>query len=245
MKRNGLVSGVAAGVVAAGLGIGLTGFATGCKTAGCPCGMMIKEAKQVNNADFYKDGKFDAAKAKQAYFDMMTRFGVPVYAALKKDDGFFWAVDFNKGDFASFGMAGVIWVNEKAEGYFGHEIYLLPCQSIAEHRHLPTTDKDGKTIRCKIESWQVRHGYVFGFSEVGEPNLDKYPEAKAMLSKVQIPHLKSVHVERWEADGSVHKLPAPETWHFMMGGKDGAIVSEYATYHDGAGLRFSVPDVGF
>ena len=85
MKRNGVVSGVAAGVLAAGLGIGLTGFATGCKT-GCPCGMMNKESKQMNHADFYKDGKFDAAKAKQAYFDMMTRFNVPIYAALKKDD---------------------------------------------------------------------------------------------------------------------------------------------------------------
>ena len=94
-----------------------------------------------------------------------------------------------------------------------------------------------------MESWQVRYGYVYGFSEVGEPNLDKYPEAKANLSKFQIPHLKSVHVEKWVADGSVHKLPKDETWHFMMGGSDGAIVSEYATYHDGAGLRFSVPGV--
>jgi hypothetical protein len=90
---------------------------------------------------------------------------------------------------------GVFWCNEKAEGYFGHEIYLLPNQSIPEHRHLPTKDADGKALRCKIESWQVRHGSVYGFSEVGEPNLDKYPEAKARLSKLQIPFLKSVHVE--------------------------------------------------
>ena len=243
MKRKGLVSGVAAGVVAAGLGIGLTGFATGCKTAGCPCGMMKKEAKQVNNADFYKDGKLDAAKAKQAYYDLMKKFNVPVYAELTRPDGPFWAVDFGKGDFTSFGMGGVFWCNEAAEGYFGHEIYLLPGQSIPEHRHLPTTDKAGNKVRCKIESWQVRNGSVYGFSEVGEPNLDKFPEAKALLAKVQIPHLKSVHVEKWVADGSVHKLPGPETWHFMQGGPEGAIVSEYATFHDGAGLRFSVPGV--
>lgn len=196
----------------------------------------------MKNEDFYKDGKFDSAKAKQAYFDMMTRFNVPVYAALKKDDGYFWPIDFHKGDFASFGMGGVFWANE-TDGYLGHEIYLLPWQSIPEHRHLPTKDKDGKDIPCKMESWQVRYGYVYGFSEVGEANLDKYPEAKAHLSKLQIPNLKSVHVEKWEADGTTHKLPKAETWHFMMGGKDGAIVSEYATYHDGAGLRFSVPGV--
>jgi len=197
----------------------------------------------MENAEFYKDGKFDSAKAKQAYYDLMKSFNVPVYEALTKADGPFWAVDFGKGDFTSFGMGGVFWCNEKDEGYFGHEIYLLAGQSIPEHRHLPTKDADGKAIRCKIESWQVRNGYVYGFSEVGEPNLDKYPEAKAMLAKVQIPYLKSVHVEKWTADGQVHKLPGAETWHFMMGGKDGAIVSEYATYHDGAGLRFSVPGV--
>jgi len=232
----------------AGLSVGLMGVASGCKTGGCPCAARCpanKEIKQMSNAEFYTNGKFDSAKAKQAYFDLMRKFHVPVYAALQKDDNYFWAVDFAKGDFASFGMGGVIWVNEKQEGYFGHDIYLLPGQSIAEHRHLPTTDKDGKQIRCKIESWLVRDGWVYGFSEIGEPNLAQFPEAQKMLSKVQIPYLKSVHVEKWVADGQAHKLPAPESWHFMMGGSEGAIVTEFATYHDGNGLRFSVPGVGF
>ena len=242
MKKSGVAANVLAGVMVAGLGAGLIGVTAGCSTPCCGC-MAKKETVQMKNEDFYKDGKFDSAKAKQAYFDLMKGFSVPVYAELAKADGPFWAVDFGKGDFSSYGMAGVFWCNEAAEGYFGHEIYLLPNQSIPEHRHLPTTDKAGNKIRCKMESWQVRHGSVYGFSEVGEPNLDKYPEAKARLSKLQIPHLKSVHVEKWEADGSVHKLPKDETWHFMMGGKDGAIVSEYATFHDGAGLRFSVPGV--
>ncbi len=242
MKKTGIAANVLAGVMVAGLGAGLMGVTAGCSTAGCPC-KAKKETVQMKNEDFYKEGKFDSAKAKQAYFDLMKKFSVPVYAELAKADGPFWAVDFGKGDFTSYGMAGVFWCNEAAEGYFGHEIYLLPNQSIPEHRHLPTTDKAGNKIRCKMESWQVRYGSVYGFSEVGEPNLDKYPEAKAHLAKLQIPYLKCVHVEKWEADGSVHKLPKEETWHFMMGGKDGAIVSEYATFHDGAGLRFSVPGV--
>lgn len=242
MKQKGVASNVLAGVLVAGLGAGVMGLTSGCSTACCGC-KAKKETAQMKNEDFYKEGKFDGAKAKQAYYDLMTHFSVPVYAELAKPDGPFWAADFGKGDFLKYGMGGVFWCNEKAEGYFGHEIYLLPSQSIPEHRHLPTKDKDGKDLRCKMESWQVRYGYVYGFSEVGEPNLDKYPEAKANLSKFQIPHLKSVHVEKWVADGSVHKLPKDETWHFMMGGSDGAIVSEYATYHDGAGLRFSVPGV--
>ncbi len=197
----------------------------------------------MTNADFYKGGQLEASKAKQAYYDLMKRFGYPVFAELTRPDGPFWAVDFGQGDFVSYGMGGVFWCNEQAESYFGHEIFLLPGQNIPEHRHLPTAGADGKAIPCKTESWQVRHGSVYGFSEVGEPNLDRFPEAKAMLAKCQAPHLKSVHVERWAADGKVYKLAAPETWHFMQGGPEGAIVMEYATYHDGAGLRFSVPGV--
>lgn len=245
MEKTVLGKQVLTGLMAVGLGAGMIGLTAGCASTCKPCassccGKTGKEIKYVN-ADFYKDGKFDVDKAKQAYYNLMTKFGVPVYAELKRPDGPFWAVDFKAGDFLSFGMGGVFWCNEK-EGYFGHEIYLLPGQSIAEHRHLPTKDAEGKPLRCKIESWQVRYGYVYGFSEVGEPNLDKFPEAKAMLSKLQIPHLKSVHVEKWEADGKVYKLAGPETWHFMQAGPDGAIVTEFATTHDNAGLRFTVKE---
>ena len=232
--NNGII---VASLVVASLGLGV--ITTGCTTSSS----CKKGVTRMESSEFYKDGKFDQAKAKQAYFDLMTYFNVPIYPALKKDDGFFWAVDFNKGDFMKYGMAGVFWANEEKEGYFGHEIYLLPGQSIPEHKHLPTQNKEGKVIRCKMESWQVRHGYVYGFSEMGEDNLDQFPEAKAMLSKVQAPYLKSRHVQKWEADGKVHKLAKDETWHFMMAGPEGAIVTEYATFHDGAGLRFSVPGV--
>ncbi len=202
----------------------------------------ICEAGKASKSVYYTDGKFDAAKAKQAYFDMMTRFNVPVYEALKKDKDYFWVLDFNKGDFDAYGMGGVFWVNAKSpNGYLGHEIYLLPNQSIPEHRHLVTKDAKGTTIQAKEESWMVRNGYVYGFSEIGEPNLDKYPEVKAKLSKLQIPFLKGLHVEKWVADGRTHEMPKTESWHFMMAGPEGAIVSEFATYHDGAGLRFSVP----
>lgn len=210
---------------------------------GSPCkkGTCMK----VDNADFYKDGKFDSEKGNAAYIKLMKDLGAPVYDRYTSEPGFLWAVDFAQGDFASFGMGGVFWCNEEKESYFGHEIFLLPWQSIAEHRHLPTKDKDGKDVQPKCESWQVRYGSVYGFSEVGEPNLKDFPEVEAMIAKVQKPHLKSMHVEKWEADGKVHKLPKIETWHFMMGGPQGAIVTEYATFHDGAGLRFSVPGVAF
>ena len=244
--------------------------------------------KVVDNKDYYTGGTFDAnginqggtfntAKANEAYFALMEKFGYPVYPVFKNPDLLktkysdgaqylgFWAIDFNKGDFAKFGMAGIIWVDEVNEEYFGHDIYLLPLQSIPEHSHVsqkidPAIATDrwtgekflNKILPPKMESWLVRHGWVYSFSEVGEPNLDDFPEAKANLSAHLFDHkankpinLKSLHVEKWVADGVAHKLPKAGTWHFMMGGTEGAIVSEFANFHDSKCNRFSVPGVGF
>ncbi|MBQ4199936.1 MAG: hypothetical protein II649_08640 [Kiritimatiellae bacterium] len=262
--------------------VAVAGTMVGC----CPnCGKQ--EVKMYTNKDFYvggtfdenginKGGKFDVEKAKQAYFDMMRRFNYPVFPSFLDDkltnpkEGTqylgFWATDFVKGDFMKFGMGGVIWVDEIKEEYFGHDIYLLPGQALAEHSHVPGKPVDpgvatdrwtgekfiGKNIPAKMESWLVRNGWVYGFSDVGEPNLDKFPEAKKLLSaylydqKADKPvNLKSLHVEKWTADGVAHKLPRTGGWHFMMGGTEGAIVSEFANFHDSKCNRFSVPGVGF
>ena len=107
--------------------VAVAGTIVGC----CPnCGKQ--EIKMYTNKDFYEGGtfdenginqggKFNAAKASEAYFDMMSRFGYPVYPALKNDkltnpkEGTqylgFWAIDFAKGDFMKYGMGGVIWVD--------------------------------------------------------------------------------------------------------------------------------------
>jgi len=265
------------------------GMVTSSVSAANCCCSCKKGCAKVDNKDYYaggtfcayginKDGKFDVAKGKQAYFDLMKKFGYPVYRSFtdekfmleqtKQTDGTqylgFWATDFAKGDFGKFGMGGVIWVDEVKEEYFGHDIFLLPLQSIAEHSHVSqpidasvakdrwTGETFDKKLPPKMESWLVRHGWVYSFSEVGEPNLDQFPEAKANLSALLFDHaankptfLKSLHVEKWEADGIAHKLPKACTWHFMMGGTEGAIVSEFANFHDSKCNRFTVPDVGF
>ena len=45
--------------------------------------------------------------------------------------------------------------------------------------------------------------------------------------------------------GEIRTLNRATAKHFMMGGPSGAIVSEYATFHDGDGLRFTNPGVKF
>jgi D-lyxose ketol-isomerase len=192
-----------------------------------------RKTVKLSNKTFYKaDGTLDPVKAKHAYYEMMKKFDYPVYPKLKTDD--FWAIDFGLGDFVNVGMAGIFWCNDKKDGYFGHEIYLLPGQMIVEHAHVQTPD-----AKPKMEAWQVRHGsvYVFGEGEEAKPCPIELPESQAKFITVKNCKLLKA--------GEIAALNRPEAKHFMIAGPEGAIVTEYATYHDNAGLRFTNPGVKF
>ena len=45
------------------------------------------------------------------------------------------------------------------------------------------------------------------------------------------------------APGEYGELANPEEKHWMLAGPEGAIVSEYASFHDMDGLRFTHPDI--
>ncbi|HYW80451.1 MAG TPA: hypothetical protein VE890_12785 [Thermoguttaceae bacterium] len=181
------------------------------------------------NEDFYDaDGKFLEDKARQAYYDMFERFGYP---NPKPQQELMWVQDFGMGDFVGAGMAGVFWFNDKENNYFGHDIYLLPGQQIPEHKHLKTAD-----AVAKMEAWHVRHGEIHCFGEG--------PETKpcpVKLPKSQEPH-RTVGNACRVLPGEVNSLNRAEAFHFMIAGPEGAIVTEYATYHDGNGLRFANPN---
>lgn len=185
--------------------------------------------KKVTNRDFYKNGVLDAQTALAAYKEMMAHYGVPYSDFVKAN---LWITDFNLGDFENVGMAGLFWVNDEKHQYFGHEIYLLPGQMIVEHRHVQTD------FPPKFESWQVRHGWVYNYS-TGTPS----PHAPD-LPESQKNHITVAHFQKQHVDEVLH-LTEPEAPHFMMAGDQGAIVTEYANFHDGAGLRFTNPNVEF
>ncbi len=192
-----------------------------------------KKMKVYENAHFYgTDGTFDVAKAKAVYYEMMEHHNYPIPERLRGEE--FWAVDFGMGLFTEIGMAGIFWVNNLDHNYFGHEIYLLPGQSIPEHRHVKT-----EAAGPKLEGWHVRHGSVHIYGE-GEPT----PGVDVRMP----PSHKDCLIAKREQKlmpGEVGMLRGPEEWHWMKGGLEGGIVTEYATYHDGAGLRFSHPGVKF
>lgn len=199
--------------------------------ASCNCNTKTTEVKTMfqkkyTNADYYKDGVFQQDVAKKAYYEMFEFYGYPVTDLIEKEA---WYTDFGLGDFENCGMGGIFWVNDSVNAYFSHDIYLLPGQMIPEHSHVETT------FPAKFESWMVRNGMCYNFTEVGDaaPNAPAVPASQqaTTISK----NFKEQHV------GEVIHLAGKGTWHFLYAGDQGAIVHEYANYHDGAGLRFTNP----
>lgn len=83
----------------------------------------------------------------------------------------------------------------------------------------------------------VEKGWCYNFSEVGDPT----PDAPTIPAS-QAPTTVSKKFVKQHVGEIVHLADAgAETWHFLLAGDEGAIVSEWANYHDGAGLRFSNP----
>lgn len=208
-----------------------TGLATGWTPSGQAAETAPEGVRTYQSADFYDaEGNFLIDRAREAYFDMFARFGYPVSETIRRD---MWILDFQLGDFARVGMAGIFWLNRQDFGYFGHEIYLLPGQMIAEHQHV-ATDKGPP----KMESWQPRRGMIYTFGE-GEPT----PEFLGKIPPSQRELVHSRHCQPLGIDeiGHLNRLKA---WHFMVGGPEGALVTEYGTFHDMDGLRFSNPNAG-
>jgi hypothetical protein len=101
---------------------------------------------------------------------------------------------------------------------------------IPEHYHVKTAD-----ARAKMEAWQLRHGSVTLVGE-GEPSSD----AKNVIPGSEFPNTTVRHCTRLKC-GEYGKLNRAEARHFMVAGPEGCIVTEYASYHDMAGLRFTNP----
>ncbi len=184
-----------------------------------------KFQKKYTNADFYTDGKFNEDVAMKAVLEMIEFYGLPYTDYMKEN---LWVVDFGMGDFENVGMGGIFWVNDTEHGYFAHTIYLLPGQMIPEHAHF-ATDRP-----AKFESWMTSKGYTYNYSEVGETT----PGGPAVPASHGETKSKNWVIQNV---GDIVHLKEIETFHYQIAGDEGAIVEEWATYHDGAGLRFSSP----
>ena len=118
-----------------------------------------------------------------------------------------------------------------------------PAQALPEHRHIGGAEGYGP----KMESWHVRYGTVDFFGEYkgagDEKLISEMPENERPWGYGQ-PWFKSKYVARRTAkSGKLYTLEDPESWHFQRAGAGGAIVAEYATYHNH--VEFSKPGMEF
>lgn len=194
-----------------------------------------KKEISMEKSDYYKDGNFNQEAAKQAYISMMENLGYPISDNMREN---FWASDFGLGEFPQVGMGGIFWVVDDKSGMFGHEILLLPNQLLIEHWH-EKTDK----LPAKFESWHCRAGRSYCFGEEGE-DAAKYPEVKVHES--QLKYITTNKVSVCDAKkGNIVWLNKVGARHYQIAGPQGAVVTEYGSFHAGEGTKFTNPNVKF
>lgn len=177
---------------------------------------------KFDNAFFYKDGKFDEEKAKDAIVALLRHHGYPVYPGLREK---LWITDYGLGRFAEVGLAAVVWVNNEKDRYMMLDIFLMPNQMLPEHWHLAA--KENPT---KLEGWLVRYGLSHIVGE-GEPNLTFKVPAIHNGGKVTVEH------EVAAKPGDFVPLNREGAHHWQMAGPEGAIITEVANVHTSAGVR--------
>ena len=188
-------------------------------------------SQSTNKSIYDADGKFCEDKARKAYIDMLERLNYPIPKLFREE---LFVTDLGVGDFWKVGVGGTMWCNSQEHGYFSFEIMLLPGQMIPEHWHVET-----EGAPAKMESWHTRYGMIYTFGE-GEPTEPCPVEVPASQKDYVTVH----HCELLEL-GQVRPLNRLNAKHYMIAGAEGAVVTEYASYHDGEALRFTDPRASF
>lgn len=190
--------------------------------------MNIQDTRQ---SMYDAHGKFCEDKAREAYIVMLGLLDCPVPRRLREE---LFVTDLGVGDFRNVGIGGMMWCNSQEHGYFAFEIMLLPGQMIPEHWHV-----ESDSGPAKMETWHTRYGVVYTFGE-GEPTRPcpvKIPDSQK--------EYVTVHHCELLLPGQVRTLNRLNARHYMIAGPQGAVVTEYASYHDGQALRFTDPSASF
>jgi D-lyxose ketol-isomerase len=213
-------------LVAAG---SLAGLATvGGVAAAKDAAIAEKPKLQFKNADFYKDGKFDLEKGKDAVLALCRYHGYHVFPGLREN---LWISDYGAGEFTRVGLAAYMFMNNVEDRYMLMDIFLLPGQMLPEHWHI-----EGEGNPAKLEGWLVRWGlsHIVG---IGEPNLGK----DVVVPKLHWSGKVTVEHETVATPGVFVKLAKVGTRHWQLAGPEGAIITEVANVHTNSAVRHTDP----
>ena len=95
------------------------------------------------------------------------------------------------------------------------EMVLLPHQTCAEHKHVPTNGQEGKE-----ETFRCRYGRVFLYVE-GEGDAKNI---RARMPETDVSVFHEIVLE----PGDQYTI-MPETWHWFQADSEGAVISEFST----------------
>lgn len=186
----------------------------------------------LDNKQFYAaDGKFDAEAAKRVYLNFLKQHGYPVNDAITKR---LFVSDFGLGRFTEAGLGAIIWWGDEKHNFTGLDAFLLPGQIIPEHWHVKVGN-----IPEKMEAWLVRSGEIYTYAE-GAPT----PNMKARLAAADAANI-TVKCERILGVGEIAGISRPLEKHWLQAGPQGAVFTEFSTFHTGEAVRFTDPKIKF
>ena len=200
-------------------------------------GLMLQQLRTGDllvrgNAEFYDTkGAFNQEAAKSAYLDLLRQAGYPATNAIA---GKLWVSDLGLGRFAETGFGAIVWWGDDEHNFSGLDAFLLPGQTIPEHWHVAI-----RNIPAKMEAWLVRYGEVYAHGE-GEPT----SAIKAKLSPAAAAQVTAKR-ERVLGVGDIAGLSRPLEKHWMQAGPQGAIFTEFCTFHAGEAVRFTNAQIHF
>ena len=122
-------------------------------------------------------------------------------------------VDFGLGMVDKMGLQILTYIN--TERVCAKEMVLLPYQTCAEHKHVPTNGAEGKE-----ETFRCRYGKVYLYVS-GDGSAENI-QAKMPERKVSVFHEIVLN------PGEQYTI-MPETWHWFQAGAEGAVISEFST----------------
>ena len=215
-----------AGILGMGGGLLLADPSSGepaCEKPKLPC---------LKNSQFYgTDGKFDLEAAKDAYLAFLDAVGYRYNPKIRET---VWVTDFGLGRFTEVGLAANFWIDDKKWNYATCDVFLLPNQMIPEHWHVAL---ESEGVKAKMESWLVRYGSTFAYGE-GEPT----PKLSVKIHPSEAKYVTVMHETPLRL-GEVTGIQRPLEVHWQQAGPEGAIVTETSTYHSGAAIRFTNPNI--
>jgi len=197
--------------------------------AGCASSGTGRFARMDNKQFYDAAGKFDAEAAKRVYLDFLKQRGYPVNDTIAKK---LFVTDFGLGRFTDVGLGVIVWHGDEKYNYSGLDAYLLPGQIIPEHWHVKVGN-----IPEKMEVWLVRSGEIYTYAE-GAPT----PNMRAKLADAAHITVKSERILRV---GEIAGISRPLEKHWMQAGPQGAIFTEFSTFHTGEAVKFTDAKVRF